>query len=59
MNEIMQAGDTVQRDDTFFLDHVVFLVSSTLMSASPQVTDNDRLRHSGRGHSFQSAPHSI
>ena len=59
VNEIIQAGDTVQRDDTFFLDHVVFLVSSTFMSASPQVTDNDRLRHSGRGHSFQSAPHSI
>ena len=41
VNEIVQAGDTVQRDDTFFLDHVVFLVSSTFMSASPQVTDND------------------
>lgn len=32
VNETIQAGDTVQRDDTFFLDHVVFLVSSTFMS---------------------------
>ncbi|KIK05790.1 hypothetical protein K443DRAFT_674848 [Laccaria amethystina LaAM-08-1] len=30
MKEIIQAGNAVQRDDTFFLDHVVFLVENTL-----------------------------